>query len=172
MFRYLILIFAIIGVLSLPVMAQDKSKSDQPETIAPMATFAIMVVNICDGENKVDAMRVMEEGQIACRHRRVLYNNQVETLADYKKTTMVEVETKLKEEELTELNEAFSKLELASLKSSEIDPSNPPEKFITIVASDGHRHVRYISVLSSYGADAEKVTNFIKVVTKIMDRLN
>lgn len=166
MFKYIIALLAIIGMFALPIggLAQDgPGQSDPNETVAPMTSFAIVVVGFVEDGRVVMQFRTDDDGQARCQH--------VTTSGDesFSKTVTTEVTAQLTDAELKSIKDAFTKLEVTTLKTKEL--KEPPAKFIVIQVANGNQRARYACAKDAYGDDAGKVKPFLDAVNKVADRL-
>lgn len=166
MFRYILAVILLMAALVAPIKADEKNNHNKVMIAdsAHVTTFTILVVQVVDGERNRTAIRIMEDGAVACKHVVISVDD------DWKKTVNTEVESKLTDEELKTVKELFAKLEIDTLETPKQDEE--PEKFVVIQAHDGSKGYRFGNPsLTAFGDKKERVEPFVKAILKIMDRL-
>jgi len=167
MFRYVIVMLALVGLLSLPVSGQDGIKAGPgaptKDEVAPIKTFSIFVVNYVEKGDVTLAVRVNEDGTASCRHVTVTGND------DFHKTVTTDVDAKLTAAEIKDIRDAFAKLEITTLKT--VDLAEEPDTFVGIKATNGYQMAGYSCVTGNYGEFTSKVAPFLAAVDKIANRL-
>lgn len=170
MFRYIATLLLLAGLFAMPILADEKDpnkgiqRSGPCAPVAHVTSFEILVVNIKNGENDLSAVRIMADGNFACKRKVTTDDGNV------KKNITVEIETKLTAEELKGVQELFAKLQIDTLETVKLDEE--PEKFIIIQAHDGHEPYKYgVASLTAFGEYTTRVGPFVKMINKLLERL-
>ena len=182
--QYLVLLLLLTGFLSLPLKAQDPTPPTKPG-IAGITTFSVCAVTIDISETSRFSIKIVNDGHVSCRHFDQIDTHLPNPDDDTQKIVMIQVSTKLTDEEMGEVKQTFAQMDLGTLESPEIDQKNPTRISIQAINQEifsfeanlnptpdfSRHHMRSPSKLNSEIATLKRVEPFLKVITKIADRL-